>query len=636
MKSTRGTAFWLVAAAVSLVITLGYAAMCARIDAAGFIFNDFALLNYSAEAARRFYANTGAAWGFDPHFMAGYPLTYIWNSNVAIQAAALLFDGRPAESVVRWCFLAGLFSFPFLYAWALANFGLSAGEISAGLVLGCLYFMAGLPVVFFMVGMVTAGFAVGVCMVALSFLYRWASRGGVYSFTGLLLFLPLSLFVHKTTALALAVPVIICIAVLAGRKPEPGMDNGSSDALKRIAGIALAGAAALAANWFWIGPMLSGMDNMVTVAEAPFWRNYDLLLPLKEYFTGVARMNLMDISGAKGIIHSVTLCILAVSGAAGFVILRRRGNGFAGVFLVASAAALWLFAYYGSFLPGAGNLNPTRYQSFAQLLLAAPGGVALARLTDDSGRIRPAGWAAASIVALASAGCMAYSSQWLRPLHILLERGAPPEVTALADRIKELPPGGRVMIEDSGDMDLEGMGQVYGNSQIVSNFGLMTGREFIGGPYPYVFLKHRHASFFDGRAFGRPISEIRPEEMKQLLELYDVNWIVCWSDSSKGYFQKYGGDYAAAGNVEQFSIYSVLDYSPSPFLSGSGTVESDYGILKVKTEKSHGGAAVIKYHWFDTFTTEPETKLEKFDAGGDPVGFIRIVDPPPELTISFP
>ncbi len=636
MKVTRGTVFWLFAAAAALSVIVGYAATCARIPADGFVFNDFAILNYSAEAARRFYENTGNIWGYEPHFMAGYPLSFIWNSNVATQTAARVFSSVPAASVVRAFFLAGLFSFPLLFWWALANFGFTLKESSAGLVLGGLYFLAGLPVLFFMVGMVTAGFALGVCMVALSFLYRYAEHGGAYSLTGMIVFVSLSLFVHKTTAIVLFVPGIVALWIIFAGHAETCARADRSTRAKRLAGILIAAAAAYLLNSFWINPLIANIHNMVSVPEAPFWRNYDVLLPFREYFTGVAKMNMLTLSGPKGVLHSATLCLLLAAGAAGCLQLKKQGETNLALFLILPAAALWLFAYYGAFIPGAGNLNPARYQAFAQLMLAVPGGVGIAKLANDTGKINAAGWTAAFIVAAVAIGGVIYSSEWLKPIHILLARGVSPEVRMVAEKIKGLPPGGRIMIEDSGDMDVESMGQVYGNTQIVSNFGLMTGREFIGGPYPYVFLKHRRATFFDGRAFGKAITDLRPDEMKRLLELYNVKWIVCWSDASKGYFDRYGGDFSKTDAVEQFSFYVVDNYTPSQFISGAGDVEADYGLLKVRTQDRSGGAVVIKYHWPGMYTTKPETRLEKYEVDGDPVGFIKIIDPPPELLITIP
>ena len=54
---------WAAAALFTAVVLIGHAASCAAIPAREFYFNDFSLLNYTAEAARRFHDTSGALWG---------------------------------------------------------------------------------------------------------------------------------------------------------------------------------------------------------------------------------------------------------------------------------------------------------------------------------------------------------------------------------------------------------------------------------------------------------------------------------------------------------------------------------------------------------------------------------------------
>jgi hypothetical protein len=43
---------------------------------------------YWSHAARHFQAQNGRLWGYDPYFMAGYPLDFVFNSSLPVQMAA--------------------------------------------------------------------------------------------------------------------------------------------------------------------------------------------------------------------------------------------------------------------------------------------------------------------------------------------------------------------------------------------------------------------------------------------------------------------------------------------------------------------------------------------------------------------
>jgi len=633
MKSLFDKWFWPLVAVAAAVILVGHAAACARIPVPvfsingfsirGFTFNDFALLNYTAEAARQFYAHNGTLWGYEPHFMAGYPLGFIWNSNISVQWLSVTLWNMPAGEVVRLYFLGGLLLFPAVLWCSLRVMGLPQREAAAGLAAGALYFMAGLPAMFFYVGMITAGAVASVSVLAAAFMYRYVKDGGPW-FVGLAVFAPFALYVHKTAAIMLLLPAAAATVwvVRRGRRV-------------RLAGLLAVAMLVYVANAEWIRAVFFYIAHMQPVPDAPFWRNTDLLLPVKEYMAGYGMMNNLEIGGVRGAVRSASLMLLLIFGIAGAVAWWKRGERGRVLTIAVPAACLWIFSYYGGLVPGMGELNPTRYLSAVNLLLAAAAGTGLA------GMVRPGGGTMARRVAAVAAGMMfiggmVFMYQWFGPFRILLSRPVIPEVEAIVKRITEFPDGGRVMIEDSGDMDAEGTGQVYGGAQILANFGLMTGREFIGGPYPYVFLDYRYASFADAKAFGRPLNEFLPGDLSEMLELYDVKWIICWSGPSKGYFRNFGGFFPPEGEVGPFEIFEVKNYEPDITIKGEAEVDAGYGMIRVSKIVPVDGELVLKYHWPETYLTDPEVEIERYEAGGDPAGFIRAVNPPEEFTIYVP
>jgi len=84
--------------------------------------------------------------------------------------------------------------------------------------------------------------------------------------------------------------------------------------------------------------------------------------------------------------------------------------------------------------------------------------------------------------------------------------------------------------------------------------------------------------------------------------------------------------------IDKFSIYRV-NREPSFFLKGKGLVKSDYNRLELSHIVPQDSEVIINYHWMKYFKTNPPRKLERVFVGDDPVGFIRIVDPPKSLVI---
>jgi hypothetical protein len=649
MKETiRKNIYWFICSAACAVILIGRAVSFIPYGGATLNFNDFPVLIYTAEAARRFHAANGLLWGYDPHFMAGYPLGFIWNSNVAIQWLAVHFPKAPVLTVVRWFFQIGLLSFPVFWWLTLRNFGLTRRESAVGFLLGGFYFLLGMPVLFFAAGMLTAGAITYFSLFAASCVYRYSRDGGAWWFA-VVVSLAVGLFIHKTAALILLIPGFVAAF---------GMVKGKH--FLRFAGLVAAVAVAVAVNWFWIKPVLLFANHIKNLSEAPFWQNKDLLRPLKDYFTGSVVMNNLTFSGAYGAIHSGLLLLLLATGVASLYRAATRGEKEKALFIGASAAGLWLYSYYGAYLPIGDTLNPTRYFPVAQLLLAAAGGAAVVT-KNGSETGEKSGWGVGKIVfAVIPIICLAgmiYAANRLRPFEYLLNFPANRDVADLTERIKALPGGARIMIEDSGVMDAESGGQVYGNSQALSNFGLMTGKEFVGGPYPYVFEDYHYVSFQDGRAFGKPLSEFNPEELLHRLKLYNVKWIVCWSDASTVYFGKYAGYFKSFHRVGKFEFFEVLPYMPTYFLKGSGEVGAEYSRIHVhqryvpatrgeivlaqnntNTPESYNvvqkpSEIILKYHWSPGLRVRPPAKLEMYRVEGDPVGFIKVVDPPENFDI---
>ncbi len=616
---------YVLAGGLAVVLLTGNAERSFRMKDAPLLFNDFAALKYQCEAAREFHAASGAIWGYDPHFMAGFPLGFVWNSNIALQRLAVLFPDASVDSVLKAFISIGLLLFAPVWWVSLRNFGLTRSETAFGMALGGAYFMAGMPMLFFLGGMPTAGAGTCLSVLAASFVFRFGKEGRAAAWAAAVATCALALFVHKTSAVALA-PAFLAAAAWALLRRR----------FLRAVLVAAIPAAMLLANIQWLAVMFRFMPDMESVPEARFWMNLDLLRPFKDYFTASVTMNNHEFGGAFGAAHAATLWLLLVAGAAGALALWRRGARGSAAFLAAFAAFFWLYSYYGAFLPGGQTLNPSRYFPLSQFALAAAGGAGIGAWAE-SRKHRATGRAAALIISIVCAALMVVGSARAHFFYDnLLRQPAPPDALQLVEVLKQLPPGARVMLEDSGSMDEESEGQIFGKSQLPALFGLWTGREFIGGPYPYVFLKHRRAGFYDARAFGSRLSDSRPDELLNRLKLYNVKWIVCWSGSAKEYFSKFSGYYTLIDRAGRFDIFEVSGFEPSYFIRGGGDVYAGYGRIDVRNARAENGELILKYHWMSPHRTTPAIDISRFETPDDPVGFIRITDPPENFSILLP
>jgi hypothetical protein len=587
--------------------------------------NDFSLLTYQCETARRFFAKDRALWGYDPYFMAGYPLDFVWNSNVLLQLLSVLplsrsgGSGPVLKALVLVCFL----SVPSLFYATCRNFSLSPRAALFGALLGVTFFRAGLPVMFLAVGMVTACMVTLLSPYLLSLFYKAFTRGDQRSWLLLFFWAPAVFLVHKTALLTVAVPVGLCAAVSAR----------SMTARKGALLLALA-AGVCAANSFWLLPFLRLVHYKTFLEGALFWQNHDPLRPLWDLVSvhqhigqGVSRYKI-------GLM--LTRDVLLGAGIVGlFGWGRQRDRGLLRVF-VPVVAYFFLLGYYGSFIAPLRPLDPARYIPLFYLCLVPPAAALLASIWDKATKGKPpdtvaaaAWWAAAAFLLLNLLPNLSWS---------VLGKGRvrthfnPVEQGLLAWIEETTDTQGRILVEDSGYFDRQSRGLVYFSSYLPSLVPILTGRALIGGPYPYAFIQHHHASFQDAVFLGRPIESYRLEDLQGAFDLYNIRWVICWSGAAKSAFDRYPDFLVPKAQIGRFKTYEARR-SPTYFLSGSGRLSFDYNTITLEEVHAQGEGVVISFHWMETLQAEPAARIEPVLLGADPVPFIQILDPPPRLTI---
>ncbi|MFH1858148.1 MAG: hypothetical protein ABH845_04525, partial [Candidatus Omnitrophota bacterium] len=160
-----------------------------------------------------------------------------------------------------------------------------------------------------------------------------------------------------------------------------------------------------------------------------------------------------------------------------------------------------------------------------------------------------------------------------------------------------------------------------------------TKREIVNPPLPEMPLQVAKLGFVDGVLFGKPIEEFSSKEFQEYLQQYNIRWIICFSPTAKRYLEDQPLDFIRKeALIAHLSCYSVNRPS-NYFLKGSGKVFADFNRLVLKEVKADSGEVIVSYHWLPGLRTVPERKIEKAPVKGDPVGFIKILDPPETLEI---
>jgi len=293
---------------------------------------------------------------------------------------------------------------------------------------------------------------------------------------------------------------------------------------------------------------------------------------------------------------------------------------------------IFIIAYYGSYTDLFSQLQPQRFTIPLNILLIIPcsAGMLLSIHTLFKGRNMTA---SLFILSLAFVFLVYPVMKPLKAIYkynlYRLSCNFPAPLKDLLNWIKEhTTREGRILIEDS-EFDT---GHQYYGAHLPALFPEYVKREYLCGPRPMYPIKHSYASFTAGVLFEKNIEDYSLEELKSSFKLYNVKWIVCWLEKSKDFLNQYPEYIVKTAEIDKFTIYQVKR-KPSFFLKGEGKVKSDYNRLELNQIAAEDSEIIISYHFMKYLKTKPKRKLERVFLSDDPIGFIRIIDPPRSLTI---
>ncbi len=589
---------------------------------------DFPVMEYQMEAARRFFDAGGALWGYDPFYLNGFPLSFLWNSNVCLQILGVLTD-LPSAEILKLFFAGCIVLEPFLVYTALRNFGIGreAGLWATLVVL--LYLKIAHPVLLLASGMLTSYLVVPVFLLAWSLLYR-VSTSEPPARVWLLLpwVLAAGLLVHKTFVI-FAAPTCAVLAVELLRRRDA----------RRIAYFCGSFAFAFALNAFWIVPALA-LRHHLDFSFNSFFR-HPFTIPVTDW-------RLLLGERIRGVANGTYLLVTAGAFLAlrGLRALRRDGNALLFRMVVATAGTLAFLVAFGFLLPGLEHLHAVRFHFALGTLLSVPGAALLDRALRAPAH-RANAWRA-GLLALA-AGSLALPN-YERVLGRAIAAGEPtllqrvplfrfeddPAVreagAVRAWLLAHVPPGEGIFLS------------TYPGNHYLSGLYVGSGLRFVSAPYNHIYLEHNYVNRYFQDVLrgsrepphmwgGEPRAALSPDDFARWARFFGARWWVV---------DRAGSDYDLAAidgmtRVETLGRTEIYRYDApmSDFAAGAGDVEREYGRIVIRNARPEDGALVLKMHWFDGFRVKGALGIRPAFVEGLPVPFVRIEDPEPTVELRF-
>ena len=585
---------------------------------------DYAMHFSQCLSTKRFLSSDGKCWGYDPFFLAGFPRGTLVNAdNKAWELFYFIFSPILGEGFAFKAYvLIFLLFYPLFIYGAARNCNLLPEISLIASLLAILFFNLSLAIDFVSWGMVSYVFACFFSIYVFSLYYRLFQEFSLKRYVVVALLSSLLLMMHILSPIHIVVPIMI-LYLYSIKKMKP-FQNMLVIAIVLII---------VLINSYWLIPVVEFFSDKTTRQK-----NWEFALQIKNIFEPFH----VYIKQRRSIPHKAPALdntfidvLLCIFGSYGFYYWfnKRLFN----LLIPFSGGVLFIFiiAYYGSHITFFSQFQPERFTICVGLLCIIPASVAF----FEFGRHLFHKQSTPRILFTASICFAVLYQPVLRPFAILYE-GKPYHLTCeIPDPLRDLLDfleehtgrDGRILIEYS-EYSPEDPEPKYYRCCFPALFPEYVQREYLCGPRPIYPIKHSYASYSSGVLFEKDIETYTLKDLKKYFNAYNVKWIVCWSQKSKDFFAQLPKYITPVYEIDKFTVYEV-DRRASFFLKGSGTVHADYNRLELHNITPEDGEIILSYHWMEKLKALPETKIEKIALVKDPVGFIKIKNPPHSLTL---
>jgi len=494
-----------------------------------------------------------------------------------------------------------ILAWPVVAAAGAAALGARRGLVFWTALVGAAYFWTGFPqrmVYWGMVSMALAGAFYPVCLAAL---VRQIERLTWQRVLASCLLCTWVSLVHPSTPIALAGPYLAgWICLVRRRRVVPVLAYSAVPLV------------AFAANAFWILPGFRLMGEFGTT-RVGYMVYQDLWLIVRSW---------VDVR---------FLCL--VFGLGGLVLMQRGARR---AVILTAVACLAVLAFAGKWVPWLETLQPARYAVFLYWTLAVTAAWGIVALGSAVAAVPDRRWRVAAMVAVIGLAVKVVVPPAVYQFGLMAAMDPLPiePVATNAELVRWLSanvgPTGRVAFEDTRGYSREA--DPTGAQRILPLLPLRTRAEFIGGPYFMAHVRQRFAQFIDGALCDHPLRSMSRATFREYARLYNLAWMVCWSDQARGFADRHGDLFERVEQIGAYRVYRI-ERTPSFVYQGTGDVSAEPDTIRVRHLKPEDGAAVLCYHYIPTLRTRPEVRIEPVLLADDPSPFIRLVDPPAEVEI---
>jgi hypothetical protein len=610
---------------VSGLHSLGLASLFSPVvglfDSQPIVDQDWGLHFHHLKSLEAFWHQDHSLWGYNPFFMAGYPSNTIQDLSIKFFEFLSLALSAVVLSPAQWfkiCAFLAMVSVPWIMYGAGRNFFFDDDSrdftSAAAALLGTIYWWNSLPREMFFYGMVGFAAASYLSIWGVSLLYRMAKQARSFGPVdiGLLLFAVFIIPLHVQSLVMILPPVMALL-----------LTERRFLTVRLLASVILAALLSLLCNSPWLIPAAAHRGDDISeqiVGQLPLFASSDPLTFLKDYLGPKGYWTFRSSYLEKGL-----RVVLLVLGGLGTWKLLRSDKRYLGITLASALAMLFVITYFGSLMPFTSSWQPLRFKVPYDLFLVIGASYSVGRWLSTRAP------APARIVPILLSGALVaflvnlYQTESMGRLQ--LRSRINPELNRIAEWIKrEASSEGRVLFEESGDET----GFVYDGVYLSSFLPQLTGRQLIGGPINLYNDRHHFAEFHSGRLFKKDIQTLSDEELRNYLRLYNIGAVVAFHPASLQRLQSIPGLVSAAeriGPVHLMKVNQPLTW----FLKGEGEVKAGFNRIELSDVK--GDEVILKYHWIDGLSAGPAAKIVPVNIADDPIPFIKILEPPPALTL---
>ena len=560
----------------------------------------------------------GLTAGYDPFFNAGTVAGAVSNPAAKLPAALSIAVGDAFTPAVIWKVF--VFSASVLAALcvplAMAIFRTSWSEILIGGVFAILLWWVSVFRWYHTAGMVSFVLGAYLALPYVALVYRYlCGRGGWMSLVLLGVFGAIGMICHPLFPLPVAIWTVLCLLFLRQEIQWP----------RAIVLVVVVPAISLLPNLFWLIEVFIAEPRTMRIGGVSH-----------QSYVGLDRL-WMELLGlwreqAQGSKMYPTLAIAAFTS----IFLLRYSNQRRLVMVFLVTGLFWiLYSGLGASAEILAILTqPNRFTPVGYLFLIVPASLGISaawRIAQGAVETRLLRWPAAACLAALSVLVAINFNELRREISadpIGHYGSVPPRITPIGPTTRfaldwistETDQSARILFETS-------RGRIHDGSHIAGYLAYKTQREFIGGHY----IDSYFADFTDGDLFGRHITDFSSEELWDYFDLYNIGWIIAFSDSAKMHLEKMTGvtRLASDGTIVAYRLQRPHSY----FFGGYGSVESRSHNRLVLNDLD-GETIILKYHYMWGLQAEPPLRIEPIYLGDDPNPFIKLIDPPERVELA--